>query len=141
VTALLREEETYSAQARSALEQADESAAREFLVKKREKQAKRIEQEEKSNGLSKKITMLEQSYEAMREKVKDFMEQRDELEADLSAAKAQLWMTNAADLMDKAKNDGLEALAQETRVAQAQVSLHQTFDEEFEAFVRSVKND
>nr|NNM89490.1 hypothetical protein [Bacilli bacterium] len=139
VALLLSEESTLEQKAKETLRQEDESAARDFLVKKREKQAKRIGFEEKIEFLSQKIMMLEQSYEAMREKVKDFMEQRDELEADLSAAKAQLWMTQASDLMDKAKNSGLEALAQETRVAQAQVSLHQTFDEEFEAFVRSTK--
>ncbi len=139
VALLLSEESTFEQKAKDALQQEDESAARGFLANKREKQAKRLGLEEKIETLSQKIKIVEQSYEAMREKVKDFMEQRDELEGDLSAAKAQLWMTQATDLMDKAKSSGLEALAQETRVAQAQVSLHQTFDEEFEAFVRSAK--
>ena len=140
IESLLVQEQDLENEAEHALLAGDEDTAKEALTKRRRVAEKRLSLQERVQVLKNKLKQLQDAQESLREQAQEFTQRRDELEADLSAASAKIWLQKTSDKLKDAKTHGLTDLEEVVRTAQVHEELLTSIDEEFERLLRKTTN-
>ena len=127
-------------QAKEALEGGDEERARELLVKRRHQADRLVEMEARERVLRKRLEHLQDAYDELREQADGFEGKRDEAEARVAAASAQLALKKASEAVSFDVDRALEGVAEQARIAEARAEMSESIEQQLERLERERGN-
>jgi phage shock protein A len=123
-------------EAEEAVAAGDEDRARQLLQRRRGELDKAEQHKAREQALKKRIAQLKDAQQQLREQIHAFADRRDDVDARMSGAEAQLALQSAQAAVSGSSAAALEKEEQMAREAEAKAQLHESVDDELERLLR-----
>lgn len=137
ITELERQVEQLEHEAGEAVLKDDDARARELLTRRQKIQEKLAELRVREIVAKQKLDRLHDAAEDLRSEVRDFRDQRDDLQEKLSSASASLAMKKATAAIHDVAHETLNGLDDQVRIAEARAELSESIEEQLERLKQS----